>query len=89
MISEGIDVNAINTAGHSPLSLHFLSIKNAKGLSNLSINSRSAISAGFQDRIVDMLAKAGANFNYLYNDYKEKPSQKAVVVVEEESKDEI
>lgn len=55
----------------------------------MSINSRSAISAGFQDRIVDMLAKAGADFNHLYNDYKEKPNQKAVVVVEEESKDEI
>lgn len=73
LISEKIDVNAINALGHSPLSLFFVSCKTEKGLSNLGVTVRSVNTSYFQESIIQMLAKAGANFNHVYIDYKEKP----------------
>ena len=71
LIAEKINVNAINSEGHSPLSLYFISCKSNKGLSNLRITLRGLGTQVFETSMIDMLAKAGANFNHSYNDYLE------------------
>jgi len=86
LIQEKIEVNAVNLNGHTPLTLYFVSVKNEKGLSNLSINAKTVNLPIFGESILSMLAKAGADFNHVYNDYKEKSKPLAV---KEESKDEI
>jgi hypothetical protein len=77
LIAEKIDVNSINAAGHSPLSLYFVAQKSQKGLSHMRISLRSLTLPNFGENMVAMLAQAGANFNHIYNDYKEPSDPKA------------
>lgn len=89
LLAEGIDVNSINSAGHSPLSLYFVACKTEKGLSNLRLSQRLIGQAVFHNSMIEMLARAGANFNHKYVDYKEPAKSKMPAPVTEESKDEI
>jgi len=60
LISEGIGINAVNSDGHSPLSLHM------KGENGAALILRPTDAHTFVQHLFTLLAKNGADMNFRY-----------------------
>jgi hypothetical protein len=65
LISEKIDVNAVNKEGHTPFSLYCTKNRSSNGLINLNFTEFGTFSITAKT-ILDLIMDAGADVNFVF-----------------------